>query len=111
VERLSHRIAVMYLGWLVEIAPTRALLMQQDHPYTRALLAAVLHADPTVPLPPYVVEGEIPSAINPRDECPFTGRCPLRIPICTQGMPPTLDMGADHYAACYRAEELRRGVA
>ncbi len=110
VERLSHRIAVMYLGRLVEIAPAQPLLDHQTHPYTRALLAAVLHADPTVPLPPYVVEGEIPSAINPRDECPFAGRCPLRIPVCTETMPPTRSMGDDHYTACYRAEELQRST-
>jgi oligopeptide/dipeptide ABC transporter ATP-binding protein len=111
VERLSHRIAVMYLGRLVEIAPTGALLSRQDHPYTRALLSAVLHVDPTRPLPQYVVEGEIPSALNPRDECPFAGRCPLSLPACRERMPPMRDMGQHHQAACVRADELRQGVA
>jgi oligopeptide/dipeptide ABC transporter ATP-binding protein len=111
VERLSHRIAVMYLGRLVEVAPTAALLSRQDHPYTRALLAAVLHADPRRPLPSYVVEGEIPSAVNPREECPFVSRCPLRLPACSAGVPPLLEMGAQHFVACLRAGELQRGAA
>ncbi|GGC52863.1 oligopeptide/dipeptide ABC transporter ATP-binding protein [Chelatococcus reniformis] len=110
VERLSHRIAVMYLGRLVEIGSTRALMRQQDHPYTRALLSAVLDADPTKPIPPHVVEGEIPSAVNPRDECPFVGRCPIHIPVCRDAMPGMADMGGAHFAACVRAPELVRGA-
>ena len=110
VERLSHRIAVMYLGRLVEIGRTGDLLAQQDHPYTRALLSAVLNTDPTTPLPPYVVEGEIPSAINPRDECPFAGRCSLRLAVCTTAMPSARDLGDAHFSACVRAGEMHRGV-
>lgn len=110
VERLSHRIAVMYLGRLVEVGRTGDLLARQDHPYTRALLSAVLNTDPTTPLPPYVVEGEIPSAINPRNECPFAGRCSLRLPVCTSAMPAARDLGDAHMSACVRAGEMHQGA-
>jgi len=110
VERLSHRIAVMYLGRLVEVGRTRDLLSRQDHPYTRALLSAVLNADPATPLPPYVVEGEIPSAINPRDECPFAGRCSVRLPVCTTSMPSARSLGDAHFSACVRAGEMHQGA-
>lgn len=110
VERLSHRIAVMYLGRLVEVGNTRDLLRRQNHPYTRALLSAVLDTDPTTPLPPHVVEGEIPSAINPQDECPFVGRCTFRQPACKDTMPFMRDMGSAHFAACVRAGEMQQGA-
>jgi oligopeptide/dipeptide ABC transporter ATP-binding protein len=110
VERLSHRIAVMYLGRLIEIGPTRNLITRQDHPYTRALLSAVLNTNPATPLPPYIVEGEIPSAINPRDECPFAGRCAVRLPVCTSSMPPVRHLGGAHFSACVRAGEMQQGT-
>jgi len=110
VERLSHRIAVMYLGRLVEVGRTSDLLSRQDHPYTRALLSAVLNADPATPLSPYVVEGEIPSAINPRDECPFAGRCSVRLPVCTTSMPSARSLGDAHFSACVRAGEMHQGM-
>lgn len=106
VRRISHRVAIMYLGRLVEIAPTEALFAHQAHPYSRALLSAVLPFDPRAPLDPFVVEGEIPSALNPRNECPFYSRCPLRTEECLERFPPYAVAGPDHLAACIHSNEL-----
>jgi oligopeptide/dipeptide ABC transporter ATP-binding protein len=102
VARISHRIAIMYLGNIVEEAPTEILMAHQRHPYSRALLSAVLFADPQHPPAPYVIEGEIPSAVNPRDECPLYGRCPIREDTCRNGLPPMREIEARHFSACRR---------
>lgn len=102
VARISHRIAIMYLGHIVEVAPAAAIMARQRHPYSRALLSAVLFADPTRPPTPYVIEGEIPTAINPRDECPLYGRCPIREDACRAGLPPLTEVEAGHFSACRR---------
>jgi oligopeptide/dipeptide ABC transporter ATP-binding protein len=102
VERLSHRIAVMYLGHIVEQAPTAAIMAGPRHPYTRALMSAVLSPDPTRRLPRNLVVGEIPSAINPRRECPFYSRCPIRLDRCLDDVPPMAAVGPEHGAACLR---------
>jgi oligopeptide/dipeptide ABC transporter ATP-binding protein len=102
VERLSHRIAVMYLGHIVEQAPTAAIMAGPRHPYTRALMSAVLSPDPTRRLPRNLVVGEIPSAINPRRECPFYSRCPIRLDRCLDDVPPMVAVGPEHGAACLR---------
>jgi oligopeptide/dipeptide ABC transporter ATP-binding protein len=102
VERLSHRVAVMYLGHIVEQAPTAAIMADPRHPYTRALMSAVLSPDPTRRLPRNLVVGEIPSAINPRRECPFYGRCPIRLDRCLDDVPAMAVVGPEHSAACLR---------
>ena len=102
VERLSHRVAVMYLGHIVEQAPTAAIMADPRHPYTRALMSAVLSPDPTRRLPRNLVVGEIPSAINPRRECPFYSRCPIRLDRCLDDVPPMAAVGSEHGAACLR---------
>jgi oligopeptide/dipeptide ABC transporter ATP-binding protein len=102
VERLSHRVAVMYLGHIVEQAPTAAIMANPRHPYTRALMSAVLSPDPTRRLPRNLVVGEIPSAINPRRECPFYSRCPIRLDRCLDDVPPMAAVGPEHGAACLR---------
>jgi oligopeptide/dipeptide ABC transporter ATP-binding protein len=102
VERLSHRVAVMYLGHIVEQAPTAAIMADPRHPYTRALISAVLSPDPTRRLPRNLVVGEIPSAINPRRECPFYSRCPIRLDRCLDDVPPMAAVGSEHGAACLR---------
>lgn len=106
VRRISHRVAIMYLGRIVEIAPTEKLFAQQAHPYSRALLSAALSADPRAPLDPFVVEGEIPSAVNPRNECPFYSRCPLRTDECLAGFPSYQTISPGHLAACVHSSEL-----
>jgi oligopeptide/dipeptide ABC transporter ATP-binding protein len=102
VERLSHRVAVMYLGHIVEQAPTATIMADPRHPYTRALMSAVLSPDPTRRLPRNLVVGEIPSAINPRRECPFYSRCPIRLDRCLDDVPPMAAVGSEHGAACLR---------
>jgi oligopeptide/dipeptide ABC transporter ATP-binding protein len=102
VERLSHRVAVMYLGHIVEQAPTAALMADPRHPYTRALMSAVLSPDPSRRLPRNLVVGEIPSAINPRRECPFYSRCPIKFDRCLDDVPAMAAVGPEHGAACLR---------
>jgi oligopeptide/dipeptide ABC transporter ATP-binding protein len=102
VERLSHRIAVMYLGHIVEQAPTAAIMSDPRHPYTRTLMSAVLSPHPTRRLPHNLAVGEIPSAINPRRECPFYSRCPIRLDRCLDEVPAIVAVGPEHGAACLR---------
>jgi oligopeptide/dipeptide ABC transporter ATP-binding protein len=102
VARISHRIAIMYLGHIIEQAPTRLILQRQYHPYSRALLSAVLFADPRRRPTPFVIEGEIPTAINPKAECPFYGRCPIREDACCVGIPPMVEVQSAHISACRR---------
>jgi oligopeptide/dipeptide ABC transporter ATP-binding protein len=102
VARISHRIAIMYLGHIVEQAPTKLILQRQYHPYSRALLSAVLFADPHRRPTPFVIEGEIPTAINPKPECPFYGRCPIREDACCDGIPPMIEVQSAHISACRR---------
>lgn len=111
VERLSHRVAVMYLGHIVEQAPTAAIMEDPRHPYTRALMSAVLSPDPTRRLPESLVFGEIPSAINPPQECPFYSRCPMRLDRCLDDVPPIAVVGPEHGAACLRWRETSEVLA
>lgn len=103
VERLSHRIAVLYLGRLVEEADTAPIMAVQSHPYSRALLNSVLPPDPTIELPAAPILGEIPSAINPGDLCPFLTRCPARLNVCEGPFPNFFDSPAGGRVACYAA--------
>jgi oligopeptide/dipeptide ABC transporter ATP-binding protein len=111
VERLSHRVAVMYLGHIVEQAPTAAIMSDPRHPYTRALMSAVLSPDPTHRLPRNLVFGEIPSAINPRRECPFYTRCPIRMDRCLDDVPAMAAVGPEHGAACLRWRDTPKLLA
>jgi oligopeptide/dipeptide ABC transporter ATP-binding protein len=111
VERISHRIAIMYLGRIVEVASTKAMFGKQLHPYSRALLSAVLFPDPDRKLEPFHLTGEIPSAINPPAECPLVGRCPFVIPECRTAVPPLVELEPDHLTACIRSGEfVERGI-
>ncbi len=106
VKQISHRIAIMYLGRIAEIASTEAIFSKQLHPYSRALLSAVLYPDPTHKLEPFVLQGEIPTAINPPKECPLVSRCPFVLSECRNGVPPLLEIEPGHWSACCRAKEL-----
>jgi oligopeptide/dipeptide ABC transporter ATP-binding protein len=111
VERISHRIAIMYLGRVVEVASTEGIFAKQLHPYSRALLSAVLFPDPDRRLEPFHLTGEIPSAINPPAECPLVGRCPFVLPECRAAVPPLVELETGHLTACIRSREfLGRGV-
>ncbi len=106
IAKISDRIAVMYLGSLVESGPSQTLLTKQKHPYSMALLSSVLYPDPERPPLSYGLEGEIPSAIGVRDECPLVGRCPIRQPDCATEFPPLRTVGPEHQSACRYHERL-----
>jgi len=102
VGHVSDRVAVMYLGRIVEIAPTRALFSQPHHPYTEALLSAAPTPATRQRKKRIVLEGDIPSAVNPPSGCPFRTRCPYALDACAEGVPELRQVGPGHRAACIR---------
>jgi len=102
---MCDRIAVMYLGKIVETAPTEELLTNPMHPYTRALLSAVPVPDPTYQRPEVEIEGGVSRAINPPAQCRFIERCPFSTDICATEHPPLYDRGNEHFVACYLVAE------
>ncbi|MDF3073030.1 MAG: peptide transporter ATP-binding protein [Alphaproteobacteria bacterium] len=106
VEHISHRVAVMYLGRIVEIAPKQALFSNPLHPYTEALLAAVPKPDPTHREPPAVLSGDVPSPAKPPPGCHFHTRCPYVFERCRVESPALLEVGHNHLAACHLREPL-----
>ncbi len=105
IEHVSDRIAVMYLGKIVELAGADELYKNPRHPYTEALLNAVPSPDPGHPRPA-ALSGEIPSPINPPSGCYFHPRCPYADDRCRQHAPELLETGTDHLVACYHAEQV-----
>jgi oligopeptide/dipeptide ABC transporter ATP-binding protein len=101
VREVSDRVAVMYLGRIVEQGPADRVYKQPQHPYTRALLAAVPPADPLAEHRPVQLAGEIPTPIDPPRGCAFHPRCPLAQPICADVPPPAYDHGGGLLAACH----------
>jgi peptide/nickel transport system ATP-binding protein/oligopeptide transport system ATP-binding protein len=100
VKHIADRIAVMYLGKIVETAPAEELFRQPRHPYTRALLAAVPVPDPGAARERALLEGDIPSAMNPPAGCHFHTRCPFAQEACRRDVPALVDDGAGHATAC-----------
>jgi oligopeptide transport system ATP-binding protein len=101
VEHISNRVAVMYLGRVVEIASSHDLYANPQHPYTEALLSAVPIPDPTVKRQRIRLQGDVPNPINPPKGCHFHTRCPIKKDICSQQVP-ALKQGTDgHYVACH----------
>ncbi len=107
VEYISDKVGVMYLGKLVEYAPTKALFTKPMHPYTESLLSAVPVADPTVQIDRIPLEGEIPNPANPPTGCYFHTRCRYCTEKCKEVAPEYVELEPDHYVACHRAEELK----
>ncbi len=101
VELISHRVAVMYLGRIVELAPTKSLFGQPRHPYTRALLAAAPVPNPRRPMQLPTLRGEPPSPIAPPPGCTFHPRCPEAVPTCTATVPALRTDAAGHAVACH----------
>jgi len=99
---MADYIAVMYLGRIVEHAPSETLFEQPAHPYTRALLSAALPSHPDAPHEEIVLTGEVPSPIDPPPGCPFHPRCPQKIgAVCEQAVPPLVGDPARHAVACH----------
>ena len=105
VKAISDRIAVMYLGSIVELAPAGALYSDHRHPYTQALLSAIPIPDPDVEAARrrVILGGDIPSPINLGQGCPFAGRCPQARPICREQRPELKEVATGHLAACHFA--------
>ena len=105
VRHISDRIAVMYLGRIMELAAAKSLCGEPQHPYTQALIASVPVPDPGLERSRAkpVIRGELPSPIAPPSGCPFRTRCPLAIAECAQSMPELEPRSADHLTACHLA--------
>jgi oligopeptide/dipeptide ABC transporter ATP-binding protein len=110
VEHIGHRIAVMYLGRIVELSTRDRIFSQPLHPYTEALMAAAPIADPRARRERLVIEGDVPSPMNPPAGCHFHTRCPYAIAKCRTDAPPLLGVAPGHVVACHlRTPETVKG--
>jgi len=101
VNYFSDNIIVMYLGKAVEIASAEDLFANPLHPYTKALLSAILVPEADVPMERIQLRGELSSPIDPKDECRFAKRCNYHCPQCNKGMPPLIEVSPNHFVACH----------
>ena len=101
VAHMSNRIAVMYLGKIIELAPAMEFLHNAQHPYTQALIASIPRPDPKMRKVRKGIEGEVPSPIDPPKGCRFHPRCPIAGDICNRIEPELMDIGKGHFVACH----------
>lgn len=106
VEHMCDRIAVMYVGNMMEIAESEELLANPRHPYTEALVSAVPPADPDIRLERIILEGDVPSPAHPPSGCVFHPRCRYAKDVCQQEIPELKEISAGHYVACHLTDEL-----
>ena len=104
VEHISDRVAVMYLGKMVELTDRESLYREPLHPYTRALLSAIPIPHPNVKRERTILKGDVPSPLNPPKGCRFHTRCPIAIDQCSQEDPEFKEIKPGHWAACWKAE-------
>lgn len=109
VQHISNRVGVMYLGHLMEVSNSAELYKNPLHPYTKALLSAIPIPDPdeSAKRKRIILEGNVPTPINPPKGCPFYTRCAYALPKCKDEMPQMLNVGEDHFAACHILENSR----
>ena len=104
LERICDRIAIMYLGRIVELAQSRTLFANPEHPYTRSLISAIPIADPRVQIDRQILEGDVPDPANAPPGCKFSGRCPLTEQRCVEAEPDLVDIGGGHLVRCHLVE-------
>ena len=98
---ICDRVAVMYLGKIVEQAPSRELFSGPKHPYTKALISATPEPDPRVQKKRIILEGDVPSPISPPSGCRFHTRCPEKMPLCSKKEPPSIKLSGQHIVTCH----------
>ena len=108
VNHISSRIGVMYLGHMVEMAESDELIFHSLHPYTRSLISAVPIADPKIARTnkKIILQGDVPSPVNPPSGCPFRTRCPYADSLCAEKKPEFKEITSGHYAACHHLDKL-----
>lgn len=106
VKHISDRVAVMYVGKLVEMAPTEKLFATPKHPYTSALLSAVPEPDPRRKSKRVILQGEVANPANPPTGCYFHPRCAYATDVCRTEAPQLTEIGPEHFVSCHRAKEL-----
>jgi len=101
VEHISNRVAVMYLGRIVEMSTNERIYKNPKHPYTQALISASPIPDPKIRRERIILEGDVPSPINPPDGCHFHSRCPRESPLCNRNTPDLIEIEPGHYVRCF----------
>jgi len=112
VRYISDRVGVMYLGHMMELATSEELYSEPIHPYTQALLSAIPIPDPEVQRNRHriILEGDVPSPIDPEDNCRFVDRCRFATDRCRKEVPEFREIKKDHFVACHRADEIIKGT-